>query len=171
MLLYTVMPSLNKISYLILSDLTLLKFQRQQFRKKTSCLFRLSRVLTLYLAIVSEITVPQNILLVSSQQGFDIVPSHSFGDNSTAKTSCLFRLSRVLTLYLAIVSVIIVPQKTSCLFRLSMVLTLYLAIVSVITVPQNNILLVSPEQGFAIVPSYSFFGDNSTAKQHFACFA
>ena len=92
-----------------------------------------------------ENSTAKNILLVSSQQGFDIVPSHSFGDNSTAKTSCLFRLS--------------------------MVLTLYLAIVSVITVAQNNILLDSPEQGFAIVPSYSFFGDNSTAKQHIACFA
>ena len=74
-----------------------------------------------------------------------------------------------MTLYLAIVSVIIVPQKTSCLFRLSMVLTLYLAIVSVITVPQNNILLVSPEQGFAIVPSHSF-RDNCNAKHHLACF-
>ena len=59
MFLYTVMSSLNKISYLILSDLTLLKFQRHQYRK--------------------------NILLVSSEHGFDIVPSNSFGDNSTAK--------------------------------------------------------------------------------------
>ena len=110
-------------------------------------------------------------MLVSSEQGFDIVPSYSSRDNSTAKTSCLFRLSRVLILYQAIVLVITVPLKTSCLFRLSMVLTLYLAIVSVITGAQNNILLVSPEQGFAIVPSYSFFGDNSTAKQHIACIA
>ena len=135
MLLYTVMPSFNKNSYLILSDLTLLKFQRQQYRKKHLLVSSEQGFDIVPRYSFGDNSTAKNILLVPSEQGFDIVPSYSFRDNSTAKTYCLFRLSRVLTLHLAIVSVI--------------------------TVPQHNILLVSSEQGMNTVPICSF-KDNST---------